>query len=242
MAYRYVLLCKTAEQITVRQLHRTVEQQGYRGIINDLDIIRRKTTGGFGCGDHGGFSGKRSICIAKVSYRSKKPSEKYYCAVSGLWDRSGLGIPWTRASKLNPHPLFPQEHYEINLERQLNSIIRKLPFKTTWCKTDKAIESYYDQYDQTGQYEIGNPPILPLPQPITLLSVLKIVCIQGKTYSNWKRLFSCGERKILCRLRPKISNRDCIDFYIDRPPCHICDYSLNNGMMIGVNHSIRYVP
>ncbi len=212
--YRYSLICNVAKRITVSELNRKFEREGYRGIIADLNNIRNNANNG--CVNGGAHSSvmKRSICIAQCFFRGKRAC---FCAVSGLWDRSELKAPWTETHKHMPIPLFPQTVYERQLEKQLDSIIKKLPITTKWCKTSKNIESYFDQY-QSSQA---------LTQPITLLDTLKRVFIQGQHIMDWKRLFSCGERKILCHLAPQQYNIDCIVFYVDRDPCYICDYSIN---------------
>ncbi|MGN0619228.1 MAG: hypothetical protein ACI4J7_09435 [Ruminiclostridium sp.] len=223
--YRYSLLCKAAEGITIREFNREFERQGYQGIISDLNDIRKKEIGSPHIQGIE-FAKRRSICIAHViSFRK----DEWFCAVSGLWDRSQLGVPWTQKQKHMPQPLFPQTEYDIRLEKQLDSIIRKLPNKTKWCKTSKNVESYFD-------------PNGPLKQPVTLLHTLKKVFINGQKNIYWKRLFSCGERKILCKLAPKFHNVCRIEFFIDRKPCNICDYSIKQiCSMNGIKVIIKYI-
>lgn len=226
--YRYSLLCKAAERITVSELNRRFEREGYRGIIADLSNIRNNANNSCVNGSAHSSVMKRSICIAQCSFRGK---QTWFCAVSGLWDRSELKAPWTETQKHMPRPLFPQTVYDRQLEKQLDSIIKKLPITTKWCKTAKSIESYFDLYCSH----------VPLPYPITLLDTLRQVYIQGQQITNWRRLFSCGERKILCHLASQHNNICRVVFYVDRVPCHLCDYSINKVSQHFVTE-VKYVP
>lgn len=225
--YRYSLLCKAAEGITVRKLHGQFERHGYQGIINDLNNIRKKPNEICGKGHKDGFNTKRSICIAQVIYSKKS---KWFCSVSGLWDRSELGAPWTETHKHMPQPFFPQTTYDKCLEKQLDSIIKKLPNTTKWCKTSKNVESYFD-----------NKQIAPLSQPITLLDTLRKIFIQGYQIKDWKRLFSCGERKILCKLTPQLNDIQTINFFVDREPCSICSYSIDQMNKLEIDIELFYI-
>ncbi len=225
--YRYLLLCKAAEEITVRELRGQFERYGYQGIINDLNNIRKNTNKICGKGSKDGFNTKRSICIAQVIYFKKI---KWFCAISGLWDRSELGAPWTETHKHMPQPLFPQTTYDKCLEKQLDSIIKKLPNTTKWCKTSKNVESYFD-----------SKKIIPLSQPITLLDTLRKIFIQGYQIKDWKRQFSCGERKILCKLTPQFNNIRTINFFVDREPCCICKYSIKQMDKWGIDIELFYI-
>ena len=56
-----------------------------------------------------------------------------------------------------------------------------------------------------------------------------------------KKLFSCGERKILCKLPTQFNDIRTINFFVDRDPCSICSYSIDQMDKWGIDIELFYI-
>lgn len=185
--------------------------------IIDRIIVNNKQSPPSG-GGNGKAVHKRSSCFAQVYTNGVKMT---YLAISGFWDRILSKDPSLRTLCQTKKFLKP-----TSFEREMKRLIISITKINKWeyCFLDTYTESYYSLFDEHNQDKYV------LSAPLHFIDDL-IRHQNDKIYPN-KRLFSCGERKIISFMENDISFLNTykgkingIIFYVDREPCTICKKS-----------------